>query len=431
MSRQAPAIKIGYLIPEFPGQTHTFIWRELSHLRQWGLQTRLYSTQRPHDRIRAKHAFAGEAAAETVYLWPPKLQVLLGALLWAIVTRPVGLLRCVALALTLPIDAKPGFVKLLPLILPASIMARDVVRNGVTRLHCHTSANGCVIAMMVQRLTGVPFSQTLHGDLHWWGGAMAQKFAESDFIMVITKKYLQEMGEKFPSLRPDQTFVAGMGVDTTKWKPVNRPRVRQGPFKLVTVARLHESKGHDVTFKAVRSLLDSGRSVQLNLVGEGPERPALEALIAQLKLQDNVKLLGSCPEERVMAEIDAADAFVLASHAEPLGVVYMEAMAKALPTIGTAAGGVPELIEHGTDGLLVPPHDPVALAAVIAQLIDDPALCDALGQKARQTVIDRFDSRISAGKLYQRWTGSPAPAAASNATPTGISGGTSGGGGAK
>jgi hypothetical protein len=99
----------------------------------------------------------------------------------------------------------------------------------------------------------------------------------------------------------------------------------------------------------------------------------------------------------------------LARHAAPLGVVYMEAMAAGVPTIGTRAGGVGEIITDGHDGLLVPPRDPAALAAAVERLIDEPEFAVTLGMNGRATIEERFDSRLGAATLYTRVMGKNPP----------------------
>jgi glycosyltransferase involved in cell wall biosynthesis len=179
----------------------------------------------------------------------------------------------------------------------------------------------------------------------------------------------------------------------------------------VTVARLYRGKGHDTTIRAIARLRDSSRSVRLEIVGGGPELASLQSLVEQLQLEAEVEFSGSVSENEVMALLRAADAFVLASRFEPLGVAYMEAMALGLPTVGTDAGGVGEIITHNHDGLLVPPEDDERLAAAIARLMDDPGLRRRIGKNARQTIVDRFDSRIGAAVLYERLFGMTPPPA--------------------
>jgi glycosyltransferase involved in cell wall biosynthesis len=401
---------LGYLIPEFPGQTHIFIWREIEQVRRLGHRVHLYSTREPPDRDRARHAFAAEAAERTTYLWPPSTTSLAASAAWAL-ARPSRLLAATRLALTIDVDAKPNWRSVLPLVAPACILGYALIRDRVDHLHVHSCANSALIALLAKRLTGVPYSLVLHGDLHWWGGGLAQKFGEADFTMVITRRLLAEVRSAVPGLREEQLLLGPMGVDTERWKPGARPDAA-GPFHVVSVGRLHRVKGHDTAIRSIQRLTGQGRDVVLSIVGEGPERDRLAELAGALGVADHVRLRGSLPEHEIIALLREADAFLLASHSEPLGVAYMEAMALELPTIGTHAGGVPELITDGVDGLLVAPHDEAGVADAVARLMDDPALRVALGKAARDRIVARFDSRAGATALAERIGRASARAAA-------------------
>lgn len=243
---------------------------------------------------------------------------------------------------------------------------------------------------------------------------MASKLGHSEFTAVNAEWLLDQVRKDYPRLRPSQVFLARPGVDTRLWVPA-AGKGDDSNFVLVSVARVQHGKGHDLTIRAVARLRDSGRSVRLRIVGGGPERAALQSLTEQLGIDEAVEFTGSVSENDVITYLRAADAFVLASHFEGLGVAYMEAMALGLPTIGTDAGGVGEIITHERDGLLVPPEDYERLAAAIARLMDDPALRRHLSTNARRTIVERFDSRIGAAALYERIFGTPPPPVA--ATP--------------
>jgi len=266
--------------------------------------------------------------------------------------------------------------------------------------------------MMVKRITGIGFSLTLNANLDWWGGAMREKFVDANFTIAITEWLLAQIRRDYPDVREDQALLGRIGVDTQSWSVKELSPERQGPFKLVTVARLHFSKGHDTLIDAFKLLVDAGRDIVLRVVGDGPQREDLERQVADLGLTERVAFTGSVSEQQVKEEILAADAFALASHAEPLGVVYMEAMACGVPTLGTNAGGVAEIITDGHDGLLVEPKNPDALAAALGQVMDDHDLASKLARNGRQTIVDRFDSRIGAATLYQKITGREPPATA-------------------
>jgi colanic acid/amylovoran biosynthesis glycosyltransferase len=405
------ARRIGYIIPEFPGQTHIWMWREIVWMRRWLGELHIYSTRQPPERDWARHAFVAPAMKFTTYLWPAPVW---SAVRWAMMRHPIGFVRCIALCFTLPIEKRPRFVHLLKLLPSACFLAEDAAGRGIEQLHSQSCANSAVLGMMVKRLVGIPYSLTINADIDWWGGAMREKFSEAEFTMTHTKWVLEEIRRRFPELGENQAIRGSIGVDTASWTPaLRRPRdmSESQAFRIITVGRLTESKGHDTLLAAVEQLIKEGRDITLRLIGEGPQRKELEDRASSLIAGGRAKFLGSLAEHQIQAEMRSADAFVLASHSEALGVVYMEAMAAGVPTIGTSAGGVGEIITSEEDGLLVPPKDVEALAAAIVRLMDDPQLCRRLAENARATIVRRFDSRIGAAILYTRITGEQPPAA--------------------
>ena len=397
-------MKIGYLIPEFPGQTHIWMWREIEHLRRWGDEVVMFSTRRPMPRDRARHDWADDAAAACRYLWPIPASQLAADAAWA-AAHPGRLTSCVQLAKSLDLE-KGNPYKLIPSAIRLARLAQDL---GIEHLHVHSCAGSAVLAMLAKRLIDLPYSLTLNANLEWWGGEMERKFGESAFTIAITQWLYDQVREQMPHLREDQLVLGRIGVDTDKWTP----REDGGPAnevpRLICVGRLHESKGHAVLLDALSQV----PGVELTIVGDGPERANIEQQVQRLGLNDRVTLTGSVAEHQIIALMRESDLFVAPSHAEPLGVVYMEAMAMGVATIGTDAGGVAEIIDSGRDGLLVPPRDPAALAQAIQSLIDDPARREQLAKAGRESVVKNFDARIGAATLYERLHGhapvSPTP----------------------
>jgi colanic acid/amylovoran biosynthesis glycosyltransferase len=405
-----PSGPIAYLMPEFPGQTHTWIWREIVHMREWGVDVRLFSTQPPDAQTAARHAFAAAARAETTYLWPRPVRSMIAAVAWATLTRPRRLLRAAAVVSALDGMSLRNRAATIPLIAVACAFAREATAAGVRHVHLHSAGRSTVIAMMARRLVGIPYSLTLNADVEGWGGGMAAKFSEAEFTVAITEWLCDQVRRDYPRLRPTQLLLGRIGVDTRRWVP-GEPGATNATFRVMTVARLHPAKGHDVAMRAIAGLRSAGREVQLTLIGAGPEQDALQELRGKLDLDGCVEFAGSLSEDEVIDRLRSADAFMLASRSEPLGVAYMEAMALGLPTIGTAAGGVGEIITNEHDGLLIPPEDDEQLAAAVARLMDDPELRARLGGNARRTIVERFDSRIGAATLYERLFGTVPPAA--------------------
>lgn len=393
-------MKIGYLMPEWPGPSHVWAWREILHLRELGLEVTIFSTRRPQEL--GKHDFVAAAEAETLYLWPLGLGQILLSVVWALLQNPKGFLACIQLGLTLPVYHQPAWKSVLPLIVPACRFAQEVKFRQIEHLHTPIPGNSAILLMLVKRLVHVPFSLTVVAAFEDWGGALQEKFEDATFITLVAEWMVDQMAQDFPSMPPERYCVTRHGVDIAKWRPdPSQKSANSDPNRILSIGRLTFNKGFDILLKAVAIVKKRGIPFQLRIAGSGPERPHLETLIRELDLNADVVLLGAIGEEACLAEAQAADLFVLASHKEPLGVVYLEAMAAEVATIGTAAGGVVEIITDQSNGLLVPPNQVEALAEAIARLLTDDRLRQQLAKAGRQTVIERFDSRIGAAALYE------------------------------
>jgi colanic acid/amylovoran biosynthesis glycosyltransferase len=172
-----------------------------------------------------------------------------------------------------------------------------------------------------------------------------------------------------------------------------------GPH-LVAIGRLSEQKGFSVLVEAIALAAPRHPGLRLVLVGDGPLRPALETAIVKNGLGGVISLAGWQDEAGVRAALAQAQALILPSFAEGLPVVVMEAMAAGRPVIATAIAGVPELVEQGKNGWLVPAGDPAALAAAIDEMAATPAKTrTAMGRAARVRVMARHDIDHEAAKL--------------------------------
>jgi len=383
--------KLGYLVPQFPGQTHIFFWREIAELEARGIEVHLFSTRPPPAGLIA-HDWSGAAMARTTYLGRADVMAGLAALPrlpWGDLLRERGAWRDIMLSI------------------PAAHRLIGACRaRGIAHVHVHSCGRATLLAAIAKRMGGPDYSLTLHGPLSDYGSAQAFKWRNAAFASIITEKLRAEMQADLPGDLPARLLIQPMGVDTDILAPAGPyiPVQPGAPLRLFSCGRLNIVKGHQDLMAATRLLLDQGRDVQLAIAGEDDAggtgyRHTLAARIIELGLQDNVRLLGAIDAETVKAHIQAAHVFTLASWHEPLGVALMEAMACAIPTIGTNAGGVPELIRDGIDGVLVPPKDPDALAAAIAALADDPDRATALAARGRARIVEGFHAARGADML--------------------------------
>lgn len=399
---EATRLCIGYLIPEFPGQTHNFFWRERQALRELGIDTRLISTRRPPKGI-ASPSWAEAAAAQTVYLFPFSLPDVFKALAVILAAGPLAWMRCLNLvvgAADLSIKQKLRLAALIPF--AAKLVA--IGRAGRWRhVHIHSCADAANVAMFASMLSDMAYSLTLHNPLDTHGPNQAQKWLHALFAIVITRKIHAEVLQRLQGFLPRRLEIAPMGVDVEKFTRTGRyqPYQGSGTFKIFSCGRLNPGKGYPFLIAAVDLLKRQGLAVRLEIAGEDDQggsgyRQVLETRIAEAGLDDSVILLGAISEEAVRNHLEGAHVFALASLEEPLGVVIMEAMAMNVPVVATNGGGVGELVAEGVDGILVNPRDADALAAAIARIARDPELAERLSAAGREKIIRAFSHRRSA-----------------------------------
>jgi glycosyltransferase involved in cell wall biosynthesis len=170
----------------------------------------------------------------------------------------------------------------------------------------------------------------------------------------------------------------------------------------VTVANLRPEKGYDVLLDAARRIADRKLPIRIASVGRGPQGALLHARHVDLNLGDRFQFLGQ--RDDVLRLLAGADAFVLASRQEGLPVVLMEATSVGIPIVATSVGGVPQVLTHEVDALVVPPDDPTALAEAMARLALDPELRVRLGRQAkvRSSMFDISEASRTVGEIYLR-----------------------------
>ena len=180
------------------------------------------------------------------------------------------------------------------------------------------------------------------------------------------------------------TVVIRNGVDPTRSRPDRPPTDRP---RLVMVGRLQAPKDPLTLVRALATL--HGVDFEALLVGDGPERAAVEEEVRRFGIESTVRLLGERSD--VPELLGTAEIFVLSTRSEGLPLSILEAMAAGLPVVASNVGGVPELVIDGETGLLVPAGDPRSLAAAIERLLEDQSLARRLGEAGRSRVAEHFD----------------------------------------
>jgi glycosyltransferase involved in cell wall biosynthesis len=389
-------MRIGYLVPEFPGQTHAFFWRELSAMEEQGAEIRIISTRRPPIEA-CPHAFRDTARERTYYVYPPNIKRSLGYL----AKRPRRLRDAIAYLAGLSETPWPERGKLSILIASAADLAAYCAEEAISHVHIHSCANAAHLGALARLLGGPSYSLTLHGDLAVYGTDHAAKFQRAAFVSAVTRPLAETIRGVSPAGR---TPVIWMGVDTEVFSPAaGRASNAHTPFTLATVARLNRTKGHVYALRAIASLIEEGLDIRYKIAGSGPEHGAIRELIDDLGLGDRVTLLGSLGEDGVRELLQEVDALALTSfgQGEAAPVTVMEAMSCGLPVICSSIGGTPDMIQDGYNGFLVPQQDIEEIASAIRRLAHDGRMGSEMGMRARETALAEFNFRRNAARLME------------------------------
>jgi glycosyltransferase involved in cell wall biosynthesis len=278
---------------------------------------------------------------------------------------------------------------------------------GVEHVHVHSCGDAANVALFANQLSELSYSVTLHNPIVTYGPNQPQKWRHARFAIVITNEILSEVEEQLHGALPEKVYVAPMGVDEHAFRRIEpyEPYSGSGRFRIFSCSRLNPGKAVDDLIRALADLTRRGLNAELRIAGSddvgGGYRRELEALATEMGVADRTHFLGSVSEAEVLRELRNAHAFALASLAEPLGIAIAEAMAVEVPVVATRAGGVPNLVDDGHDGLLVAPRAPDEIADALEQIATDSTLASALSSRSREKVTRSFHSGISARVIHE------------------------------
>jgi glycosyltransferase involved in cell wall biosynthesis/peptidoglycan/xylan/chitin deacetylase (PgdA/CDA1 family) len=403
--------KVAYVMSRFPKLTETFILNEIRTVEQLGVQTEIYPLLRERQGVVHEEAAALVARAR----FQPMLSMpVVMANLETVFRRPAAYFSVWSEVLRGTWGSANFFFGAVGILPKCIWMARQMQHDGIGHVHAHFANHPAVAAFTVHRLTGIPFSFTAHGsDLHVDRRMLPQKVAAASFVVAISSYNKAMIVEECLGRHADKVHVVHCGVDP-EWFGQRRVSPGRSRFEIVCVASFEIVKGHRYLIRACEQLLSRGVDFACHLVGDGPRKAEIERQIVLSGLSDVVMLHGARTRLEVARMVARSDAAVLASaptrngKREGIPVALMEAMSAGLPVIATRTGGIPELVHHERNGLLVPPADADALADALERLASDATLRERMGRAGRETILREFDQLQCAADLIgliQRWGG--------------------------
>jgi len=386
-------VRLAYLVSEYPAVSHTFILREVRRLRTMNLDVRVASINSPRQTAGEMSADDRDEAATTFYIKRAGVVAAFRAHLRAIARKPAAYLRGLIFALSLGGTDLRQLLYSIFYFTEALILGNWMEAHGLRHVHAHFANAASTVGLVTSRTFATGFSFTVHGPDEFYdvrGQRLSEKLEGASFVFCIGQFARSQLMKSSAVRNWSKIVVAPLGVDLKVF--AKRPfRPAAEPFRILCVGRLVPAKGQHILIAATDRLMKGGRSVSLRFVGDGPDRVSLEREVECRKLGGHVFFEGNVNQDRIAQFYQEADVFALASFAEGIPVVLMEAMAMEIPCVSTEVAGIPELIRDGVDGLLVMPSDDRALAEAIGKLIDDQALRQRLGEAGRCRVMEKYD----------------------------------------
>jgi colanic acid/amylovoran biosynthesis glycosyltransferase len=408
-------VRIAVIVGQFPALSETFISRQITGLLDRGHDVEIFAHSAGKDPFVHTAVEKYGLLARTCYLdayasSPSRIARFAKRLAWVITSipnQPRAVLRSLnPIAYGKPALSLAVFNQILPFL----------SRPPYDLVHCHFGPNGnlgvllrdaaCACRKVITTFHGYDVSSyTRVRGPHVY----SELFARGDLFLCVSeriKKKLIALG------CPEQKIlVHRCGVDMAEFRRSSSEPNTNARVSVLTVARLVEKKGVEDGIRAVTKLLKKHDCIDYKIVGDGPLKADLQKLIEELQAGKNITLLGWRRQEEIVELLRQAEIFLAPSvtgktgDEEGIPVTLMEALAQSLPVVSTAHAGIPELVQDGESGFLVPEGDPDALAERLERLVADPELRSRMGRNGRRAVeehynIDQLNDRLV--EIYQQ-----------------------------
>lgn len=404
----SPAGRVAYVMKRYPRLTETFILNEIRAMERLGADLAIFSLLPPEPP--PHHPMVAEVAAPVFPVpmaAPGDWWRLLAAHARVCAAAPLRYAGAAARAAWWSVQA-PTPLSVWKQFARAAFVATTCRTQNIRHIHAHFANAPAAVARFASLMSGIPFSFTAHAkDLYLTPKRVIQRRARAaTFVATCTgynAAYLRDLLGPADSGKINLVY---HGIDLSHFS-VRRSAVRGTPPLILSVGRLVPKKGHDDLIEACALLRDGGQAFRCMIVGAGELRDELAARIARHGLEQVVTLEGAMTHADLIELYRRADVFALAPRIAENGDrdgipnVIAEAMAIGVPVVSIDVSGIPEVIHHDTTGLLVPPHDPAALAEAISRLIDDPEHAAALAAGARKLLEGDFDLWTTTKHLYK------------------------------
>ncbi len=385
--------RIAYLFERFPSFGQTFCYREVAELRRQGVELSIFSIRRPSDE--PAENWDADIVASVCYL--PEEAELVKEVERFICQRelPDAAIRAIK-----EWDRRPDFLRLYQ----AALVGVRLRKEGVDRVHAHFAGMAARTAYWIKRFFGIDFSFTAHANDIFaprdFEISLTNLFETATFVVTVSDFAVAQLQKKFPGNAAKIHRVYN-GIDLEQFTPANFPS--EVPL-IISVGRLIEKKGFADLIAACGQL---PREFRCEIIGEGPLEETLREQIRERGLQNRVRLTGPATQGEVTARLARATVFILPcvitrdGEMDNLPTVIMEAMAAALPVVSVPIAGIPEMIQSGVNGELIPSGDVTQLATAIDSFLADRNRAQEFGKRGRELAAQKFSLAENVRQLQQ------------------------------
>ena len=401
-------MSLAYLFAWYPMPSQTALRREVVALEELGVSFRRFSLRRYEGELVDEHDQAEREQTRAVL--DVGASGLMAALLQTSVMRPRRFTRALAMAIRIGWIDERGMIRTLIYLAEACVLLGWFKKFGVAHVHTHYATNSATAALLCHMMGGPSYSFTMHGPEEFdapRATCLREKIHRAAFVVAISE-FTRSQLYRWADYR-DWSKIHVIRVGVSQMFLDHGPVAIPMAPRLVNIGRIVEQKGQAILVQAVAQLLKRGVDVELVIVGDGPMRSDIEALIGRLGLRDHVRITGYLSNQGVCDELLASRALVLPSLAEGLPGVFFEALALGRPVISTYVAAHPELIEPGVNGWLVPAGSVEPLVDAIAEVLAaHPSDLERMGRAGAATVAREHDASTQARKLVDLFSRSNA-----------------------
>jgi len=396
--------RLAYLLKKFPRLSETFILNELLAQERRGRELHVLSRRTPDDEPRHPELARLKAQVEVL---PHYREIDPWDTLFSEEWESEEVFSRVGR--TVREGKSWGHPRFPSLMVEALYLLRRTSALGIDHIHTHFATDSAVVALIVNLLGGPTFSITAHAkDIYRETvdyTLLSIMFQRASFVVTVCDANANYMRERLTAEAGARVHRLYNGIDLSAYTFNGGPR-EEG--HVVSIGRLVEKKGFFVLLDAARLLVDRGVPFRLTLVGDGEERERIAQRVVELDLSDRVTMTGPLDQGAVRELMSRATLLCLPcivgndGNRDALPTVLLEALAAGLPSISTPVTGIPEILDHGKAGVLVPESDPAATARAIEDLLGDAGRRGQISRVGRARAEQLFDAEITS-EILSEW----------------------------